>query len=813
MATAQLVATGACSGSVCPDVRLLQLVTGPDRLLDLHPNVTIVQGIDESEREQLIRTVVGLARGEARGEGLLEAHGVLFGLDQQHLDQLELPRLDVDPIVRLEQLPGQRKPIDLGELQAQQARFAVLLERIAALVEEQSHARDVAAATSAALARAREAQSAAEQAAAVPAVGATRRAEVEERLLELWAEQETAATLRDEREQHVAQLAEAVDVAAARTSALEGVLEALGRRSEVTRGAPLPDMAQAQEPPDEDAATDELGSDDVPAVEQRLREIELLLQVHTDSNLAPLEQSMELLRAGSASVPSAAARTLADEIDALDERLREGGAAGETGSVTAVARARLDDARQALLEAEQAVRRPVLGSNDAEELEQAHDRLLDAVERSESRFGRGRAQRRVEEAREAEQVVLDRFGFRSYADYVMGGSNRAADPALDAALVGARAELQAAEEQWRSLEVQVAEELVRAERLDARRALSERALALLGRAVEPVEEAEELRRLRVPAVEPAAAIASVRSALDALGVDLGDEDLDLEELTVLAEAASEAAREADRRHLELIEERAALQARQIALGSGEPPAAAFGAALQLVREDTAAPEPSDDDRARHVEAEAELTSARELEQAARAALEAARAELEAVVGDLAALAEAIDRTELDLEHADVSTDDAPVEGDGAPSAPVDALAAVEQATHEHQRAVDRLDEVERQLAVLDEEGRSLAAQIERQEELVAAQDDGSSATTDEIEWYLLARVAGQRSAAVVGALPFVLDGTLAQVSTEEAHWLLDRLERMAEAVQVIVLSDDPELAVWVESVGPARAAVVTVTTA
>ena len=91
---------------------------------------------------------------------------------------------------------------------------------------------------------------------------------------------------------------------------------------------------------------------------------------------------------------------------------------------------------------------------------------------------------------------------------------------------------------------------------------------------------------------------------------------------------------------------------------------------------------------------------------------------------------------------------------------------------------------------------------------MTAQGTGTATPAEELEWYLLARLAAQRSVSVAGSVPLLLDNALRGLATDEVSHLLGRLERMAEAVQVIVLSEDPVAASWAEAAGPARAAVV-----
>ena len=61
---------------------------------------------------------------------------------------------------------------------------------------------------------------------------------------------------------------------------------------------------------------------------------------------------------------------------------------------------------------------------------------------------------------------------------------------------------------------------------------------------------------------------------------------------------------------------------------------------------------------------------------------------------------------------------------------------------------------------------------------------------------------------LAGSLPLLLDDALADLSPDDVEHVLGRLERMAAAVQVIVVSDDPAAALWADLAGADRAAVV-----
>ena len=96
-------------------------------------------------------------------------------------------------------------------------------------------------------------------------------------------------------------------------------------------------------------------------------------------------------------------------------------------------------------------------------------------------------------------------------------------------------------------------------------------------------------------------------------------------------------------------------------------------------------------------------------------------------------------------------------------------------------------------------------------EWLQAEDEPSTdsqALAEEVEWYLIARLATQRAVCLGGSLPMLLDDALAALEQDQLIHVLDRLERMADAVQVIVVTDDPRASAWAVDAGLDRAAAV-----
>ncbi|MCB1026385.1 MAG: hypothetical protein KDB24_01310, partial [Microthrixaceae bacterium] len=77
-----------------------------------------------------------------------------------------------------------------------------------------------------------------------------------------------------------------------------------------------------------------------------------------------------------------------------------------------------------------------------------------------------------------------------------------------------------------------------------------------------------------------------------------------------------------------------------------------------------------------------------------------------------------------------------------------------------------------------------------------------------VEWYVLARLAQQRSVSYAGSVPLVVDDAFVNQPFEEMASVLGRLERMAEAVQVVWLTDDHEVRRWAEQLDRSTAGVI-----
>ena len=843
-------------------MRLLQLPTGRDQLLDFHPNMTVVQGLDDGSHQVLVEAVAGLARGECPLEGgLLEAHGVLFELRADLLALFDTSPDDLDTIVRAGDLPTKPLTVDGRELRAREHDFEQLLARIAERAERLSQARGAAAAATAAVDQARRARGEAESGAArrlEDIATANRRLDqltqlrrrVDEQLSELHPEKGAADAVRQEVENRTAPLREAAQVASARQAELETALEqAMAARDPESENALRQAQADLQAliaalqaEQDAAAAAAPAGVEDPPVevepvaqrlerLEARLAELDRVLVAVAAVDPSDVAEALALLQGGDSmeqiAVPEALA--LADELDSIPVELGEDVTEPLAEESLSGARERLDDARQALLEATQAVRNPELDRDEVDRLEDAHDALLDAIDKADARFAGSRARERVVALRATEAAVLDRLGFASYSDFMMGNSTVQVDPEKAAALDAAREALAAAEAEWHRLERATDDALARAAVLDHRRGLIGRARGLLSAAVPLGDVPQALRDLRVPATSADVSAARLQAALERAGVELGDEDLDHVELGLIADAWLSEVSSADARRWTTQEERIhvedelrALQSEIAASASDEDgtneqdPDEDWAARLTAVRERVDEAETRwlahdiADERAAAIRADLDVATT-----AAHAARQAAVGAEEEVAAAGAALTAVVERERaLEDQRARAAADETEVAASievlraQASADPATLDAAIESALAAQRVVEDALDAEIAAVSVLDAEGQVVAAEVERLQEIVATQDPDSATEAEVLEWYLLARLAAQRSVSVAGSLPLLLDDALRGVDGRGVDHLLGRLERMAEAVQVIVISDDPVAAAWATAAGPARAAVV-----
>lgn len=448
--------------------------------------------------------------------------------------------------------------------------------------------------------------------------------------------------------------------------------------------------------------------------------------------------------------------------------------------------AALQEAREALAEAESGARPVAIDPDKIEALDRAHRDVLDAEQRAMKKGSRLN-RRRLDAAHEAEQAALSALGVKSYGEYLQ----RIA-PALEPTgsaedrVAAARAALADAEAVWEELHGgQASPEWTAAKEHQA--TLRTEAYVMLGTTDVDDEAIEDRLRSHLEAVvDTEWAETALATALRQAGAPVpagGDLEAEAERWLAEAPALSEARRALEEElsdldgRLSATEEQLAEQRADTFFADGDGDA---DAAREAAASPPAAAPPSTGPlaalrRAAHEaeaavrEAEAAVAAAGE-RVAANEVQQAHRAELEAVADARRA---DVDRLQRELTEAEAH------------------LASTRQRISA--ASADRAKPAKAPKAMPSAEPAARAAG--------GSSVDLSSVVGMEAEVYLLARVAALRGVSG-GPLPLVLDGdAVAGLPDGAARRVFRLLGRLAGSMQVVVLGDDESIATWAEGLG------------
>ena len=226
------------------------------------------------------------------------------------------------------------------------------------------------------------------------------------------------------------------------------------------------------------------------------------------------------------------------------------------------ATARLDDLRTRLVELERT--QPESGGPEADiaELEQAHAEVLEANEGLDARFGRAKAQARLDEARAAERAVLDRLGFASYIDFMTGGRAALSASSVSDELRSLRFEARQAEIELRDLLRAVDRDIARGELVEDLHSVQHQARQLLGDdRLDGRELLDALLDLRVPSNDTTP-VQELRTALTAVGLSIHGLDLTTDDVAAMASDWLDEYHRAEDRRARLLAELRDLEARR-----------------------------------------------------------------------------------------------------------------------------------------------------------------------------------------------------------------------------------------------------------
>jgi hypothetical protein len=834
----------------------------------LHPQVTVVRGLDPVARAWLIDVLGRLSGGgDLPATGEIDAHGIRFDLDPPSLALLGLDTL-VGAVVTAADLPGHDPALATAAATRSEAarrrdELAQQLDGYRAALTSAVAERDQAAHLVEELARG---EGPAREALEAAATERTRlewdlqssrdeRAAREEAVAAAIAERDRALAARDKATLAVTAAQDRRrDAIAAATQAAAAVEEA--RSSSTTETDPEIVLAEARaalaSAEAEAAGSDPAGGATPVArrladLERRRAELVRIQVAMGPSGSTPVAEALDhVLGASDEAPPVVAALALADTWRDLHQQISalEAGVSPEERA----AEERVTSTRRAVIEAEADFNQPILTPEQIAKVEAVHAAALEAQDRTEGRFGGSRSRKKLEEARAEERRVLERLGFSTYADYMMSSSSRGVGPANRAILEAARNQLTAAEAALSELPGASDRLRRRTELLQRRDAVAPRVAALLGHEPTGPEAEDELRLMREPVGPDEAALSRLAVELTRVGIDVGPAPYERDELVLLGQAFLAEERAAEDRRTETDEAVAALDRAIDEARSARDRGAADAppADLPPLAEPTPRPE--------EVEAEADERTLREARWAAveacRAQVASAEAEwkrrqsgmarlnaLEAVLTERtvqeAAAAAAVVAAEADLRPE--LTDDV----DRCASALADAEAELAVARAAEEEAAARITESmsasgaeplvaaaqQRQAAAegalasiaaaeqatasaLAAADAALNAAVQAEEAAVrAATEIDRSTLVDDVDWKLLSRLAAVRSVGVGGSVPLVLDDPFRVLEDDEVGRVLDRVAKLAAAVQVVLISNDDAVASWAHAVGPEHASV------
>lgn len=509
------------------------------------------------------------------------------------------------------------------------------------------------------------------------------------------------------------------------------------------------------------------------ALRDRRADLARMLAQVADVEVGGVPAALAELEAAPVGAPVPGAVALADEWADLQKDwrgLEVGATAEEHAALAAVARA-----QAAVAEAEAVLRKPHLTDDQVQRIEAAHAATTEASDRVERRFGGSRARKQLADAEAEEQRLLERFGFESWVDYMLRTAKRAEDPDRNqekADLEAARTELEVCIAELDAIPGAVGRRHRRARLKERQEELSDRIAPVLGRQPVGDDVEQELRSLTVRA-DRSREVAALVTALAAVGVDVAGGDGRRPDADAVAEAARRllsAVDHAERRRGELEAALAALDdeidvlADAAASGATEPPdrprlpdmAEPPAGLLDLL--DDVAPEPDGasgpDEDADGVDPDAQAVAAR-----------------------------------FTTSHTPDGSSGTAVVADGETAGDEVAAGVPEPDASTASEAIDPGD--------VSEGDPAVPWDLTDREALV-----------DDLHWAALRCIAELRTDAPGGPRPVVLDDPFSVLEPAECVTVLARLARLTDLVQIVVVTDRPEVAEWALAIGPDHAAVV-----
>lgn len=418
----------------------------------------------------------------------------------------------------------------------------------------------------------------------------------------------------------------------------------------------------------------------------------------------------------------------------------------------------LDNARADMVQAEAILRATLADDADVAALERAHAETVEAEQSLDGFMSGPRARKRLEAALVVEQELLARIGVPSYEAFFYQRATHGGDvDAAESALERARRMLIDAEAVWEELHTPQDDPVMKALR-DEEQQLRARAVEMLGTdpGVNYLEFALREHHDLPPDIGPARG--AVVSALDAVGVSADESNamkVAVQWLTEFGERA-ELQKSAQERlaniEVELEQVEGLIEEAKSSIAAGDDDSVVGH--LQVLEHGVATAERAEND-------------ATEEYGIALKAVEAYEASMQAV-------------QEMEEQV-------------------VEAEANYQQARADFLIAQNRLREAE----------AAAASRVTRWDQpfRTPAVVDLSEVDPAEVEVYVLARIAALRSVGLAGSLPLIVNDAFAGMPVASIRPTLDLLSRVSKVVQIIFLSDQPEIEAWAAGLGSEAATV------
>lgn len=716
-------------------------------MVELHPELTVLRGIQGEARERFLEAVRAFSRGVVPEVTTVVAiHDLLVEVTPRVLAVLDLDQ-GLDPVVRDRTDLPDPTPVEAGH--------------------DSTEARALAARAAVAHDRRKEAAAAVERAAAAVAEAERSVGRRREDLARLEPDGARHRVDQARRRLHEAEEARAQVGAVTGSGLGEDDSDDALRRLEVARAAHEQALVRVEE------------AERIRAGVRDATRSEPFDPDPYDSRITELRRHADELAARIAELPAVdpepLRRALAD-LAAAEPPPGPVPEMEEDPPAVVEARLEVEEASRALADSEEAAQPLRLDPDDVAELEAAHTELEEAEERADRALAGPMTRRRVNQARKRLDVVLERLGLPSYGAFLLRSSVVDVDEQARHDVQAARFRLHAARAALAEAEEQATRDRARAE------------LA-----------AEEEHRRRTEQIHREAT-ERVTTALAEAGGPTDDPDL-----AGAAQRFLDQLEDAHRRRASLVADQARVLDTLAAVEQER--AAAEQAATEAAREE-------------EVRAAEELDRAEQDLSEARAESERAAARLEEVAAALTEHQEEVDRRlELrraaqaadqqlddarhDLEEAEAQLRAVSERVESARSALSRAERELEQAHGTHAEAVRRLEEVDAGVTGPGEAGGSAPDA----DAGAPGEASGVEGPAEELEVYLLSRLAAQRAVGRAGSLPIVLDRVLDTLQPDDRAPTLRLLQRMAPSIQVVIISDDDRLADWAHEMGIARAVV------